>query len=188
MSETRHFRSLFLFCLMITLLAPNLGATLVEQMDLDTLCERADKIFSGKVLSATPGTVKVGGGELPTVTYRIEVAESFKGAYSTIDGRTVTEIRMLGSIKNRATEGNIQFHSVLPDLPRLEIGGEYLLLTSAPSAIGLSAPIGLGQGCFTLSHQGDSVLATNAVGNVGLFDGAVSYPQLATQIRSALSK
>ncbi len=188
MSKKRQFRNLSFLALAVILLTPSIYATLVQQMDLQGLCDRAENIFRGKVLSTTQGTIQVGGGELPTITYRIQVAENFKGTDSLANGKNVVEVRMLAALKGRPQTGDVQFHSILPELPRLEVGNEYLLMTSAPSSVGLSAPIGLGQGCFTISQHRGTEMATNAVGNTGLFDGAVSYSELAQQIRSALAQ
>ena len=66
----------------LVLLAQPGEPTLVRQMNLGELCERAGFIFRGTVLDARPGTIAIGGGQLPTVTYTLRVDESFKGDFT----------------------------------------------------------------------------------------------------------
>ena len=154
-------------------------ASLVQKMDLPEVCARADKIFRGTVLSATEGAIEAGGGELPTVTYRIRVSEAFQGDFRTKGDIQIAVVTMLGKMKSETIDG-VQRRSPLPDLPALSVGGDYLLMTPYPSAIGLSSPIGLGQGCYSISGKGDAMMATDGLGN------SVNYQELADQIRAAL--
>ena len=163
------------------LLGASLDAQMVQKMDLTEICSRADKILRGTVLSATSGTVQVGGGELPTVTYRIKVDEAFQGTYITKGDDQIAEITMLGKLKSVNADG-VRSVSPLPDLPELKVGGEYLLMTTPPSSAGLSTPIGLGQGCYTISGKNSVVTATDGLGNT------VTYEALAEQIRAALAQ
>ena len=152
---------------------PTLDASMVQKMDLQEVCSRADKIFRGTVLTVKDGTIEAGGGVLPTMTYVLEVDEAFQGSFVTKDGETFAEITTLGRIKTAADS------DPLANLPRLEVGGDYLLLTSQPSAIGLSAPVGFGQGCYTISGGKDGELtATDGLGN------SHAYDALAEQIRT----
>lgn len=146
-------------------------ASLVQKMDLGEVCARADKIFRGTVVSAKSGSIEAGGGELPTITYVIKVNEAFQGEFTTKGDDQYAELTTLGRFKTRVI-----------DMPELEVGGDYLLMTSRPSAIGLSAPIGLGQGCFTISGKGDALTATDGYGN------SANYAELADQIRAALEQ
>src|SRR5690606_26415920 len=57
--------------LLAALLLQPAYATTVLQMSLEDLAARADRVFRGSVLSIEPGTVTVGGGELPTITYEL---------------------------------------------------------------------------------------------------------------------
>ena len=63
------------------LLAVPAGATTLVQMNLADLASRADKVFRGTVISVKAGSVKAGGGELPTLVYRLRVEEPFKGDF-----------------------------------------------------------------------------------------------------------
>lgn len=156
-------------------------ASMVQKMDLGEVCARADKIFRGTVVSVTDGSVAVGGGELPTITYRIKVDEAFQGDFVKKGDAQYAEVTMLGDFKN-VTANGLERRSPLTGLPRLSVGGDYLLMTSRPSEIGLSAPIGLGQGCYSISGKGDNVVATNEVGE------SFKYAEMANMIRAALTQ
>ena len=157
------------------------AATLVQGMGVPELADRADKVFRGTVLGVTQGTVEAGGAELPTVTYRLKVTEEFKGSFIAKGDDHFAEITMIGEFKS-APAGEMRHLSPAPDVPRLEIGKQYLLMTTPPSAIGLSAPVGLAQGCWTVSGEGKSAMAQNAVGI------RLAYDELARQIRAAVRR
>ena len=167
--------------------APILNASMVLRMDLPNLVSRADKIFRGTVVSISEGKVATGGIELPTVTYRLKVAEEFKGSYLVKGDERFVEITMLAPVK-RAPMGNIRAFSKLPDLPELRQGEEYLLISSAPSSGGLSTTIGIGQGAFKIFVVDKTELAVNELNNEGLYDGPVAYAQLARDIRALVGR
>ena len=98
-------------------------------------------------------------------------------------------------------------------MPELAIGQTYLVFTTQPSAIGLSAIVGLGQGAFRIEQVGKDEVAVNEVNNSGLFrdmtapsapaarslaapphppvsrrSGPISYDELARQIRTVLGR
>lgn len=173
---------------LVLLSSTSVFATMVKKMDLGELCGRAHMIFRGTVVSVTHGTVALGGGELPTVTYRMQVDETFKGDYADVkDGVAYVEVRMVAPPKN-VPNGNVVHFSKLPDLPDLREGQEYLLMTSAPGTTGLSTTIGLGQGCFDIVYHDKVEMAVNELGNQGLYDGPVTYTQLADDIRAILAE
>ena len=76
-----------LLSVLAVLLPAAVWGTTVMQMDLADLCQRADRIFRGRVVEITSGEVAVGGGLMPTVTYVLEVEEAFKGAFTAAKGR-----------------------------------------------------------------------------------------------------
>jgi hypothetical protein len=156
---------------------------MVQKMGLNEMADRAGSIFRGTVVSASPGSIEAGGGTLRTVDYVIEVTEGFKGSFQSKGEKSFTTIRMLSGIKG-GSEGEIRRFSILPDLPQLEVGGDYLLLASTPGASGLSTTIGLGQGCFNVSKE----KAVNELNNLGLYDGPVAYDVIANDIRAALGQ
>lgn len=198
-----------LTCLLMAVLsAPPAFATTLLQMNLEQLCERADKIFRGTVLGIAEGTIEAGGGKIPVLTYTLRVDESFKGDYRTVNGVRIAEMRMLGK-PLPAKSGNLRRLPLLRDLPVLEQGRSYLLLATRPSASGLSAPVGLGQGCFQVMGRPGEEQALNELGNRGLFrgsdaltggikaarsehsqelpsEGPISYKRLAAEIRAVV--
>jgi hypothetical protein len=186
--------------LLIVMAGVPLGATTVMQFNLAEMVDRAHSIYRGRVLSAEEGTVAVGGGQLPVVTYRIQVGELFRGDVTEVKGVSIAELRMLGK-QQSVRSGGLQLVSVLPAMPELAVGRYYLVLATKPSAVGLSAPVGLGQGCFTIYQNGKDETAVNGANNSGLFRGMTSseartlaataasssgpipYSELASQIR-----
>lgn len=165
-----RLRTLLLSAVAALALCGPLAAATVIQMNLAEMVDRADRIFRGTVLDVREGTVSVGGGELPTVTYRIRVDESFKGTYQEVKGVRIAELKMVGKLKSSATSPVRRF-SVLSDLPKLDVGRDYLLLTTPRSAIGLSTMVGLGQGRFELQGKPGQEVAVNDNKNLGLFRG-----------------
>ena len=148
--------------------APAQAAT-VRQLNLEQMVDRAGRIFRGTVLDIKEGTVQAGGAELPTVTYRIRVDDAFKGTYQTGKGLQIAEITMLGKLKQSQTSDTRSLPLI--DLPKLEVGQNYLLLTTQPSAIGLSTPVGLGQGTFRVTGKPGQEVAVNLNNNLGLLKG-----------------
>ena len=183
--QSTIFRGALLIALLAGLTAIPAEAGMVLKMDLENLADRADQIFRGTVLSAEPGTITAGGTELPTVTYRIQVDEAFKGDYA--DTKGIAEITMLGNLKADAPNGSTVRFSRLPELPNLVRGGEYVVFTTAPSTIGLSTTVGLGQGAFKVYFSPDrQEMAVNELDNAGLtetINGPVPYQTLADAIR-----
>lgn len=155
----------------------------LQRFTLPEMVNKSDRIFRGTVIDFEPGTVDAGGGTLPTVTYRMRVEESFKGSFAEKDGVRYAEITMLGNVKEAGAQGDLQKMSVLPTPPQLSVGSDYLLMMTPESSIGLSAPIGLGQGSFKIYSQDKEEWAKNEFNNAGLFDGAVTYDSLAEQIQ-----
>lgn len=174
------------------LLAAPAAATTVRQMDLGQLLDRADRVFRGTVVDVVPGTLSVGGGELPIVTYYLEIEESFKGSADIVKGDTaIALLRMAGGIKPALAGEGLQKFPIFTDLPRLEMGSDYLLVTTAPSAGGLSTTVGLGQGAFTVFTRDKEDFAVNQFNNMGLgleSDGPVPYVDLAAKIQALLGQ
>ena len=177
-----------LFSLAALLLAPALEATTVLRLNLEQMVSRAGNVFRATVLDVRGGSIEVGGGKLPTTTYTLRVEESFKGSFEK-EGATV-EVTIVGSIKREPVLiGNRHKFSALPEVPRLDIGSDYLLMTTTPSAAGLSTTVGLGQGAFTIFTRNRQELAVNAVGNANIgHSGPMTYAQLASDIRAIVGQ
>jgi len=183
-------RSRFLVALaaVLMIVAPALDATTVLKLNLEQMVARAGNVFRATVVDVRGGSINVGGGSLPTTTYTLRVEESFKGSFEKV-GATV-EVTVAGSIKREPVLiGNKHHFSVLPEVPRLEIGSDYLLMTTTPGTGGLSTTVGLGQGAFTIFTRNRQELAVNAVGNANIGQsGPVAYSQLAANIRAILGQ
>lgn len=187
-------RGLLALALAVLCAYPAAAAT-VRQMNLEQLVDNAGRIFRGTLLDVREGTVQAGGGELPTTIYVFRVEEAFKGTFQTVKGEQIAEVQMVGGKVDSKQAGTMRRLPVLPEHPKLQEGQSYLLLTTAPSAIGLSTTVGLGQGSFTLIGKGGNAVAVNENQNAGLFagmntgfaaapeDGPVAYSTLANLIR-----
>ncbi|MFQ5766926.1 MAG: hypothetical protein ACE5ID_02960 [Acidobacteriota bacterium] len=176
--------------------APAPRAMTVKQVDLGEMCRMAHLIFRGKVIGITSGGVQVGGGTVPTLTYRLIVQEIFKGSFARLKGKAYVDLKMIGKIMSPATRGGAVHNISLPLMPHLTVGGEVLLFTTRPGGPGLSATVGLGQGCFHIHGEPGREEAVNEFGNLGLLAGGPSasgsrtpltYLQLAAEIRARLA-
>lgn len=184
--------SLLLVVLAVALLAAPLAeAATVLKMDLGELCARSNSIYRGRIVSAEAGTVSVGGTELPTMTYRVDVSDAIVGdelSFIQKGDQRIAEITMLAGGKT-SNEGDLARFSKLPEMPNLEIGQEYLLMTTRPSAVGLSTTVGLGQGCFHIDDK--TGMAVNELSNAGLsasINGPVAYSSIADEIRALIGQ
>jgi len=185
-----------MFAASLLSMSATVNATSMLHMDLGDLTERADKIFRGTVIYVNEGTVEVGGGELPAVTYRLRVEELFKGAATEVKAdKSMIEISMVGSLVHSKADANgVVKLSGFRDVPKLKMGSDYVLFTTAESAIGLSVTVGLGQGAFSVyavDGARDQFMAVNEFNNAGLGlngSGPVEYDKLSAGIRSLLSQ
>lgn len=170
----RNLLSCLLAFLALSWLGAQAQAATVLQLNLEQMVDRAELIFRGTVLDVREGTVQAGGAELPTVTYRIRVDEAFKGTFQEVKELEIAEITMLGKLKQSRTATARALHEI--ELPKLQVGQEYLLLTTPPSAIGLSSPVGLGQGTFRVTGKPGQEVAVNLNQNLGLLNGVPGAP------------
>lgn len=164
------------------------GTANLLHFSLEEMTRRADKIFRGTVVDVEPGMVSAGGGELPIAIYRLRVDQALKGTFDSKGDVQVVEIRMAGDLKGMPSRDGLKKFSVIPQPPRLLMGHDYLLLTTPPSAIGLSTTVGLGQGSFEIFALNKVDWAVNEFNNAGLYDGPVPYEKLASQIQELVSQ
>lgn len=179
--STDRWISLLVIAYLLLLQQTVTGSVLVQQMQLPTLCQKADRIFRGTIADVKPGTVKAGGGQLPTVTFRIHVKETVAGNH-----HAVVELTFVGELKKPGQRDGVQRINLL-ELPPLQVGKDYLLFSTRPSRAGLSTTIGLSQGCFLVEGNRGKEFAVNGVNNVGLgLDriGPVGYQDLVNRIRA----
>ena len=171
--------------------SPQADATTVKHFDLGKMTSSAARVFRGTVTDIRPGTVKAGGGELATTIYRIRVSETFKGDYATFKEITYADVEMIGNIKTGSEGAGPRHFSVFRDMPRLEVGRDYLLFLTAESSVALSSPVGLAQGCFDIDTSVPSQPTANRVNNAGLLPeiqkGPMPYADLAARVRSIVA-
>lgn len=175
------------FTALLVLSVGSAHAGYVRHMNLRQLCESAGLIFRGTVVEATPGTIDVAGGRIPILIYRVRVDESFHGVGESEE----VEIRMLDPKAGaRAQAGSVP---LLAGLPSIDVGQDYLLFVTRPSAANLSTTVGFGQGMFHI-RNGNAVV--NEMGNLGLFkemttsvaaSRSLDYQTLAGEIRRLLN-
>jgi hypothetical protein len=144
-------------------------AAVLKPMNLEELTRKADRIFSGTVVSVERGRVAVGGGTLPTVTYRIAVDRAMAGVPEK-GASQVVEVRMIGDPDEVRRDRLVRLRKA-PPRPDIEAGQRYLLFVTAPGPIGLSTTVGLGQGCFRVGGAAGDEDAVNEFDNAGLFRG-----------------
>lgn len=205
--------SLMLALLAVALFCPALQAAsqaFVRQQNLAEMTEEAALIYSGRVLRVESSIMDLAGGQLPTVTYTMEVTDQFKGTFQQKGDQRIATLTVAGSFKKVLGQvGNLQRLNTLPEPPAMRVGREYLVMANAPNQHGLSNTIGLGQGYFELVAEKDSAAsakagrpvtsrrAVNRAGNSGLFRGmnepklveagkSLSYTDLADTIRRLL--
>ena len=174
-------------CAVAWLCASTVHAAITAQMNLEQLVTQSERIFVGRVVSISESRVAMGGGELPAVTYRLAVSDTFKGEYEEIKGERFTDVTMVGTLK-QVLSGD---HPIT-DFPVLQKGTTYLLFIAHSGPSGMTATMGLGQGCFHISGSDADKVALNLANNTGLFSGmntgfadgqAVPYSELADMIR-----
>jgi hypothetical protein len=204
----RVIRSTSFMLLVLAVAAPGaarLQAAAVKHMPLPELVANADRIVRGTVIAQDDATVSVGGGALPATLYRIRVDETLKG--SAVAGEVI-EVRLLAQPKNPAA-GPLRRGTVLQDLPTFNLGRDYLLLLTRPSAVGLSTTVGLKQGLFELRGRDGGEVAVNGANNLGLLQdpsapagarapgaraaapaagGPIAYATLANEIRALVAR
>jgi len=144
---------------MVFAFAAPIHATQVRPMNLEQITDRAATIFAG-VCTNVRVERDPDAGWVRVATF--DVARSAKGRV----GRTAT-IRFPGGqrdLEPRSTE--------IVGMPGFRRGDEVVLFLYGTSAIGLTSPVGLGQGQFDVvrDKQGNK-LAINAFGNERLLDG-----------------
>ena len=137
------------------LLGSTLWAGKVRPVNLEEMTDRAATIFSGRCTDVRVVPDATLGTEVTLVTF--EVDRAVKGELG-----PTHRIRVLGSGERSGIAG----------MPRFEPGEEVVLFLYGESRLGLSSPVGLGQGKFVVGadKQGRR-LALRELGGEMLFDG-----------------
>ena len=154
--EYRKLRQFFFSILFLLAYVPQIHATRVRLVNLEEMVRYADRIFWGvcirtKVLEQE----KMG---LTVMEYTFKVREGFKGVM-TGERITFRQILYLGSAR-----------IPLAGIPIYKNGSDLLLFLHGDSSIGLTSPVGMGQGLFRIMTLGDGRLGVvNVLENANLF-------------------
>lgn len=163
-----HRTSLIAYLLVLAMLmlaAGSARASQVRPINLEQMSERAAKIFTGRCLETSVTLDPQLGREITVVTFAVE--QAFKGETEP----TVT-IKMIDGIAG---------------LPRFNAGEEVILFLYEESALGLSSPVGLGQGRFkVVTDKLGRRIALNDFANANLLRGLT--PQAETRLGLAVGQ
>lgn len=161
--NVNHFfvKAFLLFGFLFT--SSHVLAASVMQMNLSTLVDRSEKIFSGTVMKITEDKIEIGGGFLPVLHYRVLVSDMFKGEYIEEKGNKFVDFTTLGTLAQLKAKKSKMINY-------LQKGQDYLLMVGANGPVGITSTVGLSQGAFELFESSDkNRMALNGANNVGLF-------------------
>jgi hypothetical protein len=147
---------------LLSLLAPPARAMTILPLDLPALTQQAGRIFVGRVERVESGHDAHG---LPVTWTTFAVEQTVKGP----DGAHVT-LKQLGASLGPA-DARVLPH---PGLPRYQPGESVVLFVHPESALGLTSPVGLGQGCFRIRDDHGAAVVENDVGNRNLGTAALA--------------
>ncbi|HEX5036399.1 MAG TPA: hypothetical protein VFX30_04510 [bacterium] len=167
-------RSLWLAAVALALSAPAWALT-VLQLNLEQLTGLSEKVFVGRCVDVAQEK-DAKGRTVQKVTF--DVLQTLKG-----EPEKQVTFRQLGFVESAAgleAPTDVQIQSLDRDLPHYQVGEESIVFLSAVGGSGITAPVGLGQGKFTVSGTGASKTVVNGAGNRGLFIGADKSPKIKT--------
>ena len=140
-------------------------ATTLLHRNVDELATMADRIFVGVCIAVEEKQF----GPLHYSEYTFAVLDGIKGVES---GVTVVFRQLAAASPSGGIVG----------LPSYQANTKYMLFLQGDSQLGLTSPIGLGQGAFVLTSKDGSDRALNWFGNRGLFhrmdSGSAQYQML----------
>ncbi|MFA6542355.1 MAG: hypothetical protein WCT99_12225 [Bacteroidota bacterium] len=137
------------------------------RMNLERIVSDAAVIVHGTVAAVEakrdPGT------NIISTVVTIRVIENFYGAA----GDSITLKMAGGRVQNRSVR--------FSEMPVFTPGEEFIGMFYAPSRLGLTSPVGMGQGKFRLIRDpaGTSMIVKNSLNNAGLFTGMKHASSLA---------
>jgi hypothetical protein len=139
-----------------------IGATQIRQLNLEQITQRAATIFTG-VCSDIHVERDPNVGWVSVATF--DVLRSVKGRQA-----ATTTVRFVGG------QPDLEPRSpAIAGMPAFHRGDEVVLFLYGTSAMGLTSPVGLGQGSFTVVRDKlGKKLAINAFGNQRLLEGVSS--------------
>jgi len=134
-----------LLALSIAMSATRATATLVLPQNIEQLESQAQLIFAGVCTGRTSAFTSQG---IPVNIFTFEVRDIAKGNLRT--GARI-EVRHFGNDVPNAQRLAMR----IPGIPTYTVGQEVVLFLNPPSAIGLTAPVGLSQGLFSVEGTRD---------------------------------
>jgi hypothetical protein len=138
----------------LVMMAPPAHATRMVHRNADELVRLADRIFVGRCVSSERVAVESG---LDFQQYEFAVEDGIVGPNT----GALVRFRQLAP-----PEGGIAV-----GMPSYQVGERYLLFLVADGPLGLTSPVGLGQGAFRLFETDRGPLLANVFGNESLFRG-----------------
>lgn len=158
---------LCLLAVMPVLFVPEPGqATRMLHRNLMEIVEISKRVFVGRCSSVNEGAIEFdNGGKLYYTEYTFEVSESIKGRVGS--SITFRQLGLRNPIQIDATRASLQH---IPGMPMYRENEEYMLFLIGDSRLGLTTPVGLFQGAFTIRiDKYGAETATNGFLNRGLF-------------------
>lgn len=163
-SAARRPRLALLSALLLALLAgaSSVQATQLPTQNLSQMIAKADLIVSGEVVAVKDG---IHDG-VPYTEVTLKVAGSVKQDLAPKSSYT---FRQFGLLKARKmADGRYLLPAKIEGMPTWAVGERVMTFMNKPTAkSGLSTPVGLAQGKFSINGS----KATNSFNNVGLFEG-----------------
>ena len=141
--------------------SPDAYATKVKSVNLEQMVQGADRIFVGTCVAVEDDTAP--GTEIPVTTYTFSVSERIKG----VTGDILT-VRQFG-VRQPRVQGDQALVFRIPGMPVYQVGQEVVLFLIADSSLGLTSPVGLSQGAFTIEERDGRKVLQNGNQNLGLF-------------------
>lgn len=153
------------------LIASQSQAMMVLQLNLEQLTALSEKVFVGRCVSVVSSR-DAEGRPIQTVTY--DVIDMLKGA----SARQVTFQQLDASDEALVTLDRRGTNDLFRDLPHYTVGEESVVFLSEAGVLGLTAPIGLKQGKFSVRTTESGKLVVNDQDNQGLFLGFSKSPRM----------
>ncbi len=146
---------------------PSGQATTLVHRNLASLVASADRIFVGRCVSVQEGELKFPSGSILYTEYTFQVLDRIKG---NVVGEV--KVRQLGLTKPRQINETTALVDRVVGMPVYRENGEYLLFLNKDSRLGLTTPVGLFQGAFSIARdENGRDFAVNGNFNRGLFKG-----------------
>lgn len=137
-------------------------ATRIQLVNLEQMARKANQIFVGVCLAVEDSILP--GTDIPVTSYTFSVTDRIKGELN--DALT---IRQLG-VREPRVQGDKALIFRVPGMPVYREGQEVVLFLISDSSLGLTSPVGLSQGAFTVQERDGRKVLQNGIQNAGLFN------------------